>query len=496
VATYLAFAISKLADRGSTICTWFTERDSTRNTFARQAIPMTWDFAELNVLLAGTGSFEGAAAWTAESVAALAVGPAGTARQADASALAPPTGCVSTDPPYYDNIGYADLSDFFYVWLRRSLGSVYPDLFGTVLTPKAAELVATPYRFDGDKTRAEAHFEHGLGAAFARIREVSDPSVPVTIYYAFKQAESDGGGATASTGWETMLEGLLEAGFAIDGTWPMRSELGNRMIASGTNALASSIVLVCRPRSQSAPLATYREFVQALSVELPAALAKLQQSNIAPVDLAQAAIGPGMAIFTRYSGILEQATGGRMSVRRALELINAELDSYFSAENGDLDRDTRWCHTWFRNHGFSDGAYGSADTLATARNVSVAGLQESGVLVSGGGKVRLFRPRELNAAWDPLTDERLTVWECTHHLVRALHDPRGGIEGAARLAARMGEGRAAEAKDLAYGLFGISERGGWRDEAGDYNDLVIEWPAIAERAREIGATGRQDTLGI
>jgi putative DNA methylase len=403
---------------------------------------------------------------------------------------------ISTDPPYYDNIGYADLSDFFYVWLRRSLGSVYPDLFGTVLTPKAAELIATPYRFDGNSAAAEAHFERGLGAAFARIREIADPAVPVTIYYAFKQAEADREGATASTGWETMLEGLLTAGLSIDGTWPMRSELGNRMIASGTNALASSIVLVCRPRSVSAPLATYREFTQALSTELPMALTKLQQANIAPVDLAQATIGPGMAIFTRYSGVLEQATGGRMTVRRALELINAELDSFLTAEHGDLDRDTRWCHTWFRSHGFTEGAYGTAETLANARNVSVAGLQDAGVLVSGGGKVHLRRPRELNSAWDPLTDERLTVWECTHHLVRALHDPKGGIELAARLAARMGEGRATEAKDLAYGLFGISERGGWRVEAADYNDLVIEWPAIVERARVIGATGRQETLGI
>jgi len=323
----------------------------------------------------------------------------------------------------------------------------------------------------------------------------------VTVYYAFKQAESvdDGGGggaAIASTGWETMLTALVASGLAVVGTWPLRTERSARSVSIGTNALASSIVLVCRPRLASAPLATYREFTQALSDELPAALVRLQQENIAPVDLAQAAIGPGMAVFTRHSGVLEQATGGRMSVRRALELINAELDSYFAAEHGDLDRDTRWCHTWFRSHGFSEGDYGSADTLATARNVSVAGLQDAGVLISRGGQVRLLRPAELNVAWDPLTDERLTLWECTHHLVRALHDPNGGIEGAAGLAARMGEGRAAEAKDLAYGLFGISERGGWRDEAGAYNDLVIEWPAIIERAREIGATGRQDTLGI
>lgn len=503
VATYLGLGVSRLADIESALSAWSPTRDQQKTTFARQALPMVWDFAEANTFSGAAGDLEITLSSIARAIENLPAAVAGTSDQADATKMAnhPVLPLVSTDPPYYDNIGYADLSDFFYVWLRRSLGGIYPDLFATMVTPKNAELIASPYRFSGDKSAAERHFETGLGSAFAAIRQLSNPAVPVTVYYAFKQAESDddgsdGGPLIASTGWETMLSGLVAAGLAIVGTWPLRTERAVRSNSIGTNALASSIVLVCRPRSTSAPLATYREFTKALAEELPQALAMLLQVNIAPVDLAQAAIGPGMAIFTRYSGVLEQATGGRLSVRRALELINAELDLYFTAEHGDLDRDTRWCHTWFRDHGFSEGAYGSADTLATARNVSVAGLQDAGVVVSRGGKVRLLRPGELDRSWDPLKDERLTVWECTHHLVRALRDPKGGIEGAARLAARMGEGRAAEAKDLAYGLFGISARKGWGDEASAYNDLVVEWPAIIERAREIGATGRQETLGI
>jgi len=507
IATYLAMLVDLVADDLSSITTWRPSHGTgaTRSTFARQALPMTWDFAEVNPFAGASGDVTSAADSMARVIASSHASPQtqATAIQLDATkALEAVTlPLVSTDPPYYDNIGYADLSDYFYVWLRRSLAEVHPDLFRTMLTPKAAELIATPYRFGGDKSAAERHFETGLGAAFRYIRQVANQDFPVTVFYAFKQAESvddeaGGGPAVASTGWETMLTALVASGLAVVGTWPLRTERSARSTSIGTNALASSIVLVCRPRLASAPLATYREFTQALTDELPEALAKLQQANIAPVDLAQAAIGPGMAIYTRYSGVLDQATGGRMSVRRALELINSELDSYLTAEHGDLDRDTRWCHTWFRNHGFGEGGYGSADTLATARNVSVAGLQDAGVLASKGGRVRLLRPVELDQSWDPLKDERLTVWECTHHLVRALHDPRGGIEGAARLAARMGEGLASEAKDLAYGLFGISERMGLRDEAGDYNDLVIEWPAITERAREIGATGQQETLGI
>ena len=319
VGLYLAFALSKLADRGSTICTWFTERDSTRNTFARQSIPMTWDYAELNTLLQGTGSFLGATEWTAESVEGLAAGPtAGVGLQADAATQAMTSGKVVTaDPPYYDNIGYADLSDFFYVWLRRSLGALYPDLFATMAVPKAEELVASPYRH-GSKQQAEQFFLDGMTQAMKRLGKQAHPGFPVTIYYAFKQSERKGGTGVTRTGWETFLDAVIRSGLAVTGTWPMRTELSNRMVSMGTNALASSIVLVCRPRSADAPLATRREFLAALRAELPQALRLLQTGNVAPVDLAQAAIGPGMAVYTRYERSLAAAwlrRGGRVKLR-------------------------------------------------------------------------------------------------------------------------------------------------------------------------------------
>jgi len=481
VATYLAFALSKMADRGSTICTWFTERDSTRNTFARQAIPMTWDFAELNVMLAGTGSFVGAAAWTAESVEALGLGPVGSVEQADAATIAGPSGMVSTDPPYYDNIGYSDLSDFFYVWLRRSLSSVYPDLFRTVLTPKADELVATPYRFGGNKKKAEDHFETGLGAAFARIRLNADPTIPITVYYAFKQAESDPDevdGTVASTGWETMLEGLLAAGFSIGGTWPMRSELSNRMIASGTNALASSIVLVCRRRSADAGLTDRRGFLAALKVELPEALRTLQHGNIAPVDLAQAAIGPGMAVYSRYAKVVEPA-GTPMTVRTALGVINSILAEVLSEQEDEFDNDTRWAVTWFEQNGHREAKFGDAEVLSKAKNTGVNALRAAGIITDGAGKVRLKQRAELDASWDPRTDKRLTVWEVTQHLIRALSE--GGEPAAADLVRHVG-GLADTARDLAYRLYSICERKKWSEEALGYNALVTAWPEITRLA--------------
>ena len=324
VGVYLAFVLSKLADRGSTICTWFTERDSTRNTFARQSIPMTWDYAELNMLLGGTDSFLGAVQWTAESIDGVTAGcdPLfGAGTQTDAAHQTLSTNrVVSTDPPYYDNIGYADLSDFFYVWLRRTVRSVYPDLFSTLAVPKAEELVATPHRH-GNKEKAESFFLTGMTDAMRRLAEQTHPGFPVSIYCAFKQPEKKGATETTSTGWETFLAAVIHAGFSVTGTWPMRTEQEYRTVWLGTNALASSIVLVCRQRPATAPIATRREFVAALRAELPTALARLQSSNIAPVDLAQAAIGPGMAVFTRYAKVLN-AEGKPVSVREALALIN------------------------------------------------------------------------------------------------------------------------------------------------------------------------------
>ena len=420
VATYLAFAVDKLTDTNSVLCTWQNDPPRLRATFGRQALPMTWDYAEANPWGEAAGDLHLALGSLTEVLDRWCGTTPAVVEQRDAQMIDPrPPKMISTDPPYYDNIGYADLSDYFYVWLRKSIGSLYPGLFETVERPKELSWSHRHTASSGDSKAAQRHFEVGLGAAFRSARDAAAIGYPITVFYAYKQSEAsegagDGHAVVASTGWETMLEALLSAGLSVTGTWPLRSELATRNIGRDQNALASSIVLACRPRSPEAPLATLGEFRSALATELPAALSKLQEANIAPVDFEQAAIGPGMAVFSRYSGVLDQASGGRIPVRRALEMINGELDTFLTAEHGDLDRDTRWCHTWYRNHGFGEGDYGSAETLAKARNVSVDGLHDAGVLASRAGKVRLLRPNELDTSWDPLSDERLTVWECTH----------------------------------------------------------------------------------
>ena len=386
---------------------------------------------------------------------------------------------VSTDPPYYDNIGYADLSDFFYVWLRRSLRPVFPDLFATLTVPKAEELVATPYRH-GNKKKAEAFFLAGMTDAMRRLAEQAHPGFPVTIYYAFKQSEKKGDEGTSSTGWETFLDAVIEAGFSVTGTWPVRTELGNRMIGMGTNALASSIVLVCRQRPADAPMATRRELVVTLKSELPVALTHLRQSNIAPVDLAQAAIGPGMAVYTRYAKVLD-AAGKALSVREALVLINQTLDETLVQQEGDFDADSRWAVAWFEQFGFDEGDYGIAEILSKAKNTSVAGMVEAGILASKAGTVRLLRPQELPPDWDPTTDPRLTAWAMVHHLVCALE--AGGESAAAELAAQLGS-KAEAARELCYRLYTLCERKKRAAAALSYNSLVQSWPEITRLARE------------
>jgi len=388
---------------------------------------------------------------------------------------------LSTDPPYYDNIGYADLSDYVYIWMRQVLKPTYPDILSTLLVPKEPELVATPYRFDGDTEAANKHSETGLQQAFRQMRAIGRPDYPLTVYYAFKQEELVVEEGVASTGWETMLNGLIDSGFAIVGTWPMRTERGGRMISVGTNALASSIVLVCRPRPEDAPITSRREFVNALRQELPAALREMQSGNIAPVDLAQASIGPGMAVYSRYSKVLEP-NGDRLTVRTALQIINHELDAYLAEQEGYIDADSRFAVSWFEQFGFKEGPFGQADVLARAKNTSVEGLVSAGVLESGAGKVRLLHWQELDAGWDPTTDKRLTTWEATHHLIERLNTY--GEEGAAQLLAKMPADLAAEARQLAYRLYSICERKGWAELARDYNALVISWSASQERARE------------
>ena len=479
VGVYLGFAVDKMTDRNSSICGWDSSRDSIRGVFGRQAIPMVWDFAESCAIESSAGSFLNAVDQCIRVIAELPAALLGLAIQVDAQTQTiSGDKLVSTDPPYYDNIGYADLSDFFYVWLRRSLRAVFPDLFSTLAVPKVEELVATPYRH-GSKEKAETFFLDGMTQAMHRLAEQAHPAFPVTIYYAFKQSETENTEGTTSTGWETFLDAVIRAGFGISGTWPMRTELGNRMISSGTNALASSIVLVCRKRPITAPTATRREFVAVLKAELPAALADLQRGNIAPVDLAQASIGPGMAVYTRFSKVLD-ADGKLLGVREALVLINQVLDETLAEQEGDFDADSRFALAWFEQNGFAEAEYGLAETLSKAKNTSVKGLEEAGILECKRGKVRLFKPSELPADWDPSTDSRLTHWEMVHHLIRVMDL---GEEAAADLLAKLG-GQAEAGRELAYRLYNICERKKRANEALAYNALVQAWPELQRLAQD------------
>ncbi len=482
VGTYLALVVDKCSDYWSSICTWNTLRDNIRSTFARQAIPMVWDFAEANPFSNSSGNWTAMVDWTKKAVQLFPCDSKydGSVELDDAQVQTISTDkLVSTDPPYYDNIGYADLSDFFYVWLRHSLKPIFPDLFTTLAVPKREELVASSYRHGG-REKAEQFFLEGMTQAMKRLVEQTHPALPVTIYYAFKQSEKRADTGNVSTGWEAFLKAVISAGFSIVGTWPMRTERTGRMIGVGTNALASSIILVCRKHPSDAPLATRHEFINALKTELPKDLAHMQRVNIAPVDLAQASIGPGMAIYTRYSQVLN-ARGEPVSVRDALILINRVLDEVFSEREGDFDADTRWALEWFKQQGFTEGDYGVAETLSKAKNISVDGLVEAGILSSRAGKVRLLRPDELPKDWDPVTDKRLTVWEIVHHLVRVLES--GGEEAASRIAFSVGS-KTEAARELCYQLYTSCENKKRAIEARWYNSLVCSWPEINRLARE------------
>ncbi len=497
VSTFLALAIDRCADFNNALCRWSHSNQKVMNLFGRQAIPMVWDYAEANLLGESVGAWTTCSDYLADCIEVIASRASGNgcARQIDAATGADGIAnlLVSTDPPYYDNIGYAALSDFFYVWLRRTIGDLYPDLFSTLLVPKSQELTASPERFDGDKQEAKKHFEGGFRKAFAALREKMNPEFPLTVYYAFKQDDEDSGGDEESegnsnngkvdltTGWETMLEALVGTGFQITATWPVRASQAWRMRAMGSNALASYIVLACRARPEDAPQTDRRSFVAELKRELPAALRHLQQGNVAPVDFAQAAIGPGMAIYSRYSRILE-ASGRAMSVRTALARINQKLTEVLSEQEDEFDSDTRWAIAWYEQHGFEEGDFGDAELLSRAKVTSVAGLVQSGIVHSRGGKVRLLRPEELPKDWDPVSDKRLTNWELTHHLLRVYYHEKAGDVVTAELLRKIGA-QGELARDLAYRLFDLSERKNRSQEAQAYNALVLGWPEIARLAR-------------
>lgn len=495
IALYLSFVIDKCTDYWSAICTWHSTRELIRNTFGRQAIPMTWDYAETNPFSDSAGNVSSGIEWANKVLCALPIAKKSFAVQFAAQSQSISTNkVISTDPPYYDNIAYADLSDFFYVWLRRSLRDIYPEVCGTLATPKAEELVATPYRHEG-KERAEAFFLNGMTQAMTNLAQKGHPGHLTTIYYAFKQSESTDG-STSSTGWSTFLGAVIHSGFQITGTWPLRTELGNRMIGSGTNALASSIVLVCRRRSPEAPSCTRADFQRELSEVLPAKLHVMvfgvagDSEPIHPADLAQAAIGPGIGIFSQYAKILKQ-DGQDLTVREALEMINTEIGRFFNEGASDLDRDSRFCLTWYQSHAYESGPYGDAQVLAQAKGSSVDGLVDAGVLVSSGGKARLLRTEEYPADWDPTTDHRTPVWEFVHQLVRALR--AGGKNAAGDLFKHLG-GKNRPARQLAYQLYTLAEQAGRADEARAWNELIGAWEDIETVAHSKRAS--QERLGI
>jgi len=493
IATYLAFLIDQLANHQSTINSWNSTNSQMRSVFARQAIPMVWDFAESNPFCNSSGSYNNLFERMIKGFSAIPANKEGNALQVDAAIFSfqdKDKFLISTDPPYYDNIGYADLSDYFYIWLRRSLGNIYPDVLSTVLVPKAQELVATPYRFEGDREKAKEFFERGLYKAFNNIKEIANKELPVTIYYAFKQSEIESNDEdddinVSSTGWETMLEGLIKSGFEIVGTWPIRTEKIGRSVEIGTNALASSIVIVCRVKKDSLNMITRREYLNILRKELPSALKKLQQGNIAPVDLAQAAIGPGMSVFSRYSKVLE-ADGTPMTVRTALQIINQELDAYLTTLEGEMDTDSRFCVAWYEQFGMNEAPFGEADVLARAKNTSVGRLEEEGVVYSAKGRVRLLKREELDEKWSPVSSSsRDMIWMCTQQLVKTLEN-EGEIK-TAELVHEMRGDVVENAKALAYRLYTIAERKGWTEEAYAYNALVVSWPDIQKKSSELAA---------
>jgi putative DNA methylase len=487
IAVFLGMAVSKLADYNSTLSAWSTSRSQAKTTFTRHAIPMVWDFAEVNPFGSAAGDYCVTIDGISKVISCLLVGPQSYAYQKEATTVNDECSVVTTDPPYYDNIGYADLADFFYVWLRRSIRGLFPDLFGTMLTPKEMELIATPHRERDNGQSPEDFFESGLRSTFCAIQDKQVAGQPMTLFYAFKQVETDdSSSAVSSTGWDKMLAALIAAGFTVEATWPMRTERGSRSIGIGTNALASSIVLTCRSRPEDSSIGTRSELIRELKKKLPAAVKRLQESSIAPVDLAQSAIGPGMAIFSRYAKVLEP-DGSTMTVRTALGLINQVLDEILAAEEAEYDADTRWAITWFTQNGFNEAPYGEAVVLATARNTSVTGLERAGILAARSGKVRLLRRDELSDDWDPVADERFTIWEGCQHLIKRYQE--GGEKAAAELLRRFPD--AEPARELAYRLYQHCDRKGEAEEARAYNGLVVAWPRLlaAVKASQQGTDG-------
>ena len=496
VATYLSIAVDKAADYWSGICSWHASRQIIRNTFGRQALPMIWDYAEVNPLSDSTGNWTAGTDWVRKVVQQSPATPTQTTviqQDAAGDTKLVEGAAIATDPPYYDNIGYAELSDFFYVWQRPMLRSIWPELYRRVLAPKDEELVATPYR-RGGKHAAEQFFMHGMAKALGNMHQAGADDFPVTIYYAFKQAEIAQEGLT-SPGWATFLQAVSDCGYVINGTWPVRTEMQNRSVSIGSNALASSIVLVFRKRSADAETLTRREFVSRLRATLPKALTKIRAGGVGPVDVAQAAIGPGMGVFTVAERVLEP-DDTPMTVRTAIGLINQVRDEISGEEATSYDAGTRFCIDWFEAFAFNDGDSGDAIGMALAYNIGIGDLEAAGVFSARGGRARLLQREELDEEWNPAEDPHLTDWECAQHLARVLESPEGGLEDAAQLYAKMDSDRSDSARMLAYRIYDICERKDRAREAQTWNMLAQEWPALEAAAAALGEAGPPGTLEL
>ncbi len=478
IVTYLAFVIDKCADYWSSICTWQPGSDKVGHTFGMHALPIAWNYAESNPFSNSSGRMQSLLRAACLAIGALpssqhATGTPNTtdmATQQDARThLEALQGVIiSTDPPYYDNVPFADISDFFFMWLRQNLSEVWPAELGTLSTPKADELVADRMRA-GSLEAANRYFESGIGEFVHQVYRQSHRTAPATIYYAFK--------ATEKHGWATFLQAVVDSGIQVAATWPMRTERGTRLRNLGSNALASSIVLACRPRPERAPMATRGEFIAALRRELPEAVRLLQTGNIAPVDMAQSTIGPGIRVFSRYAKVVE-TDGSAMPVSAALGIINDVLGEVLDGEEAELDADTRFALSWYAEFEYRDGAAGDAESMAKAKNTSLEGLQASGIGTARAGKFRLYTRSELEPDWNPAQDDRFTVWEALQHLVATLE--RSETEAAELLHTLGGHGE--RARQLAYLLYQKADEKGWSAEANAYNGLITAWPNLREGA--------------
>ena len=489
VATYLGLSVSRFTDRSSTLVGWDKSADKVAHLFTRQAIPMVWDYAECNPFSSSSGNLNGQIKWVVKVLDNLPTDIAGLVEVKNASARDYQKKIISTDPPYYDNIGYADLSDFFYVWLRRSLQNVHPDLFNTMLTPKQEELVANPYR-QGGKDGSKRFFIDGFNQIFHTIRQAARSDYPMTVYYAYKQQDASTEGR-ASTGWHTLLDGLIQAGWEITATWPVRSELANRPRSQKSNAIIYSIVLACRPRSESADSTTRRSFIAALKQELPEQLRAMKKSSIAPVDLAQASIGPGISIYSRYSRVRE-ADGSDMGVRDALMLINQTLDEVLNEQESEFDAATRFCVKWYRSYGWESADFGMADQLARSTDASVEELVRGGIFEAKGGKARMISPKELLGEWDPEADQHISIWSVAARLFGIMH-----VEGADRVAGLLVKIHQTHVsldavKELGYLLFHDAEARGNAEDALIFNGLVSSWSDLGSTSKRLASQAAGD----